>query len=224
MHNCKTTRSSLIDLAMDEVQPQLKEQLLAELRSCAACQEEYSALNNILRDSSQALRATAPAEEFWSGYHARLVNRIENQSASVQPLPVFGGSRLWRFARQMATASVHVPVPVAAAALLLLAGASTFFGWQALRPSTIIRPLTSVVTRTVEVPVIQEKVVNRIVYVDKYRNRPRNVAGRLDQLANAAAGVAHPDRSVTPAISLVGFKPTEQVKLKVMKGSYRDEQ
>lgn len=224
MHNCKVTRKSLTDLAMDEVEPLLKGQLLTELLDCPACQEEYAAIRNVLRLSTQGLRSTLPPEEFWSGYHARLVSRIENRSAPV-PQPRFV-SRWWLGVRNLATASVRVPLPVAAAALMLLLAVSSFVVWSARRQVlTASVPSTSVITKTIEVPVIQEKVVTRVVYVEKYRNRTRNAPGRLDQPANAPTGLAqaNPDASGTPAISLVGFKPTDQVKLKVVKGSYHDE-
>ena len=58
MHNCKIIRSSLTDLALDEIQPQLKTQLLAELKDCSACQEEFASIRNALRVSRQALRST----------------------------------------------------------------------------------------------------------------------------------------------------------------------
>jgi len=77
------------------------------------------------------------------------------------------------------------------------------------------------------VPVIREKVVTRVVYVEKYRNRSRSVPNELNvaQAARAGTGLAKADTSgsVTPSMSLLGFKPTDQVQLKVMKGSYRDE-
>lgn len=236
MHNCKTTRSSLTDLAMDEVQPLLKKQLLAELNECPACHEEYAGIRNVLRASSQALRSTAPAEEFWSGYHNRLVNRIENHSPAVGQPQLFWVSALWREMRTVVTASVRVPVPVAAAAVVLLLGVSTFVStfivWQSRQRIATPVQTTSVITKIVEVPIVQErvreKVVTRVVYVEKYRNRTQNVPGQLNvaQSANSATGLAQTaaDASVTPALSLVGFKPTDQVKLKVMKGSYRDEQ
>jgi len=241
MHNCKTTRSSLTDLAMDEpamdgVEPLLKKRLLAELNECPACQEEYAAIRNVLRASSQALRSTAPAEEFWSGYHARLVNRIENHSPAVGQPQLFWVSAWWREIRRVATASVRMPVPVAAAAVVLLLGVSTFvstfIAWQSRQGIATPVQTTSVITKIVEVPIfrerVHEKVVTRIVYVEKDRNRSRNVPGQVNvaQAANAATGLAQTaaDASVAPALSLVGFKPTDQVKLKVLKGSYRDEQ
>jgi hypothetical protein len=227
MHNCKTTQGSLTDLAMDEIEPSLKKQLLAELQECPACYEEYAATKGVLRITGQALRATAPADEFWSSYHARLVNRIENYSPPLPQQRLFWGASVWQLVRKVVTASVHVPVPVAAAAVLLLVGVSSLFVWRA-QGQDLVAPIQSVITRTVEVPVIQEKVVTRVVYVEKYRNRSRSVPSELNfaQAAKAGTGFAQADSAgpVTPSMSLIGFKPTDQVQLKVMKGSYRDDQ
>jgi hypothetical protein len=226
MHNCKLTRSSLTDLAMD---PMLSQQLLDELRECPACYEEYAAIRDVLRVSSQALRSTAPAEDFWPGYHARLVNRIENYSPSAPQAQLSWVFAVWQGMRNVATMSLRVPVPLVATAVVLLLGVSTLLIWQTQRQIVVPPgPSTSVITKTLEVPVIKEKVVTRVVYVEKNRNRSRGVSDQLNgaQAPNAAIGLAQvaPDASVAPSLSLIGFKPTEQVKLKVMKGSYRDEQ
>ena len=221
MHNCKLIRSSLTDLALDEIQPQLKNQLLAELEGCSACQEEYASIRDALRVSGQALSLTLPAESFWSGYHNRLVNRIENYSPTRPRLS--WGLRAWLGMQKLSTTSVRVPLPVATAALLLLFGALCLFAWQSRRRVTAPpAQITSVITKTVEVPVIQEKVVTRIVYVEKNRSRSRSVPNQLEPNATGLAQ-ANPAAPETTAISLVGFKPTDQVKLKIMKGSYRDE-
>jgi len=132
MHNCKIIRSSLTDLALDEIQPQLKTQLLAELKDCSACHEEFASIRNALRVSRQALRSTLPAESFWSGYHDRLINRIENYAPLTPRVP--WRSRIWLAVRKLSTASVRVPVPVGAAALVLLLGALSFFAWHSRRP------------------------------------------------------------------------------------------
>ena len=224
MHNCKIIRSSLTDLALDEIQPQLKNQLLAELEGCSACQEEYASIRDALRASGQALSLTLPAESFWSGYHGRLVNRIENYSPARPRLS--WGLRVGLGMQKLSTTSVRVPVPVAAAALVLLMGALSFFAWQSRRPvNTAPAQITSVITRTVEVPVVREKVITQIVYVEKNRGRSRSVPNQPDRAEPAATGLAqaNPAAPETTAISLVGFKPTDQVKLKIMKGSYRDE-
>ena len=72
MHNCKTARSSFIDLALDEIPPAMSQQLLRELDGCRACHDEYAALRSTLHVSDQALQAAAPGEAFWPGYHQRL--------------------------------------------------------------------------------------------------------------------------------------------------------
>ena len=82
----------------------------------------------------------------------------------------------------------------------------------------------TIITKTVTVPVPQEKIVTRVVYVERNRNRSRN--SRIDLNVSEPRNNVAKSEAETPdsgAISLIGFKPTEQVKLKIMKGSYRDE-
>jgi hypothetical protein len=230
MHNCKASRSTLIDLALDELQPEQKKQLLMELKECAVCQEEYFSLRSVLRVSDQALRSALPSEDFWTGYHARLSQHIEKgieNHSSVQAARRSRGVGSWSGLGKIATASIRLPVPIAAALVLML-GLSSFFAVRSrgqinVGPST---PLAQVQTRTVEVPVVQEKVVTRVVYVERNRQPSRNVAspphGAVAPNAPAMAAKSADVRPTT-AISLIGFKPTDQVKLKIMKGSYHDE-
>jgi hypothetical protein len=86
--------------------------------------------------------------------------------------------------------------------------------------------MPSIETRIVEVPVIHEKVVTRVVYVEKEGNRSRGGANQMNREAlnvtNRLAS-AGPDAAGKTAMSLMGFKPTDQVKLTVIKGSYQDE-
>jgi negative regulator of sigma E activity len=236
MHNCKVTRSSLIELAMNELPAARAGEMLSELKDCANCQEEYFSLRSVLRVSEQALESTLPEESFWSGYHARLSSRLENLSAADQqvhlrpslPTALTLASRLWAALRQIVTASVRIPVPVAAALVLLAA----VFGFFALRSrgQVIVNsapPAPTVITRTIEVPVVQEKVVTRVVYLERARRRSpaSGESAERGDSPNLAKRVADPGANAegTTAMSLIGFKPTEQVKLKVVKGSYRDE-
>ncbi len=235
MHNCKLTRDVLIDFALGEVSPAQTSELLAELNDCVACQAEYATLKNTLRISQQALRSALPAEEFWPGYHARLQGKLiqhlqeDNNpaSASVQSVRLSFSSRLWIGLRKMATTSVRVPVP-AALAMMLLAGI-LFFSLRARGQANVTSstPLPSVETRTVEVPVIQDRVVTKVVYVEKKGRRhkgPPGLASSLDAAGrNATIARGGSDASGKTAMSLVGFKPTDQVKLTIIKGSYRDE-
>jgi len=232
MHNCKLTRNVLVDLALGEMSTEETRGLLAELNNCHECHAEYTALTNTLRTSQQALRsAWLPAEDFWPDYRARLKDKIQRlqednsaASATVQPLRSSFGSLVWAQLRTLAATSVRVPLP-AALALVLLAGivfmSQRSSGQANITPSN---PLVSVETRTVEVPVIQERVVTKVVYVEKKGRRSKGAAGSLDQadrnriIARAGTGMAGKG-----ALSLVGFKPTEQLKLTIIKGSYQDE-
>jgi hypothetical protein len=78
-----------------------------------------------------------------------------------------------------------------------------------------------VVKVPVELPVIQEKVVTRVVYRDRYRPL---VARKLDR-ANGATSertLARSQKNDTIPTSLLGFKPLEEIKLTVIKGGGND--
>lgn len=224
MHTCRLTKNRLIDLTLDEVAPEEAKQLLEELDDCPACQEEYATLRNTLRVSVQALRSALPTEDFWPGHHARLQVRLMNNLSPVQPVRLSLSARVWIGLRKMATTSVRVPVP-AALAIMVLIGVFFFAlrsrGQANLAPST---PLASVETRTVQVPVIQEKVVTKVVYIEKKGRSSRGAVNQLDPAGlNTANSLARAGSSGKPAMSLVGFRPTDQLKLTIIKGSYQDE-
>jgi anti-sigma factor RsiW len=235
MHNCKLTRSSFIDLSLDELPPAKTTQLLAELNDCPICREEYAALTSTLRLSNQALRSSLPGEEFWTGYRARLnakllisqarttENAIETSSNRART-PLI--SALWLLARKSVTATVRVPVS-AALALILLFGVF-FFVAGSRGPVNVPSPiqLPTLETRVINVPVVQERLVTRVVYVEKRGLSSRRGTNQLDRAATPglsdSVARARPD-SPGAALSLVGFKPTDQIKLTITRGSYRDE-
>jgi len=218
MHNCRLTKNRLLDLALDEVSPSEAKQLLEDLNDCPACQEEYETLKNTWRVSAHALQSALPAEDFWPGHHARLRARLINASSLIQPVHYSLSSRLWIGLRKIATTSVRVPVP-AALAMMLIVGISFFAlrssGQRNVPPSI---PLVAVETRTVPVPVIQEKVVTRVVYVKKKGRGNRGAAGPSG-LSPSNLARARSDATGKTAMSLVGFKPTDQVKLTIIKGT-----
>jgi anti-sigma factor RsiW len=232
MHNCKLTRSSFIDLALGEIEPARAMQLQAELNDCLDCHEEYESLRSTLHVSTQALRSAMPSEEFWPGYRARLHSKLlasPAQPGAGERRPALAtmslSSQMWLALKTMATTSVRIPVP-AALALLLVFGVS-FLVLRArervnVTPST---PIALVKTQTVEVPVIQEKVVTRVVYVERKGRRSASDADRSNRTEIPAApnSVAVTGANPATALSLVGFKPTNEVKLTVIKGSYKDE-
>jgi anti-sigma factor RsiW len=242
MHNCRLTRNGLVDLALDEMPAAEAEQLVSELNSCSSCRDEYAMLRNTWRVSGQALQVALPTDEFWSGYHARLKDKLSQQlhpeveQSSAQSL----NSPLWLRIRnavgmqtaslqsmgwKLATSSVRVPVPVALA-LTFLFGFSVLYlaGRNPSGPVEPVNPTPStqsplVETRLVQVPVIQERVVTRVVYVERKSN-----TSTTSTRSNRESGFTgtSPDSSAETAMSLTGFKPTDQVKLSIIKGN-RDE-
>jgi anti-sigma factor RsiW len=236
MHNCKLTRSSFIDLALAEIEPTRATELQAELNDCPACHKEYESLRSTLHVSNQALRSTAPAEEFWPGYRTRLHAKLLASSthpgesdgehpwrASTETLTF--SSRLWLALRTLATTSVRVPVPAALALLLVSGVFLTFLRAREQGQAPPPAPVELVRTNTVEVPAIQEKVITRVVYVEKKARRSRTSADQLERMGRPPAPdrVAATGSDPSAALSLVGFKPTNEVKLTIIKGTYKDE-
>jgi len=231
MHNCKSSRNSFIDLALGEIEPARATELQAEINDCPGCHEEYESLRSTLYVSKKALRLAVRGEEFWPGYRTRLQAKL--LASSARPVESGGeralSSQMWLALKTLATTSVRVPVP-AALALLLICGVF-FFVWRA-RAQVNIPPLTPVAlfgaevkTETREVPVFQEKVVTRVVYVEKKSRRSASGADQSDRTAipNAPNTVGATGSNSATALSLAGFKPTSEVKLTIIKGSYKDE-
>ncbi len=215
MHNCKANRETLIALALNPSDQ--TQSLPAELERCATCREEYAALRNSLRVAGQAKQSALPAESFWPGYHARLRQRLEAAPQSTVPSYAFEKrASLKTLLGNLFVRSVRVPVPVAAGLLLFLV-ASFAFALNSRRPTTTPQPI--VVTKTVEVPVPQETIRERVVTRVVYRERDR----RQTSGAKANAIAARRNEPAETPFSLIGFKPANEVKLTIIKGSYRDE-
>ncbi len=211
MHKCKANRETLIWLALnlsDQTQS-----LPAELDRCAACREEYAALRTMLRVVDQTKQSALPAESFWPGYHARLRHRLEmGLPARVASPAAAAHINLITRLGNLFTSSVRVPIPLAAALLVFLGG-SFVFALNSRR--SLSAPTPIIVNRTVEVPVIQEKILEKIVTRFVGRERDRR------QPASASATARRHKESVAEIpISLVGFKPENEVKLTIIKGSY----
>lgn len=211
MHNCKRTRSVLLEMALTQTS-----QLTPDaVDNCAGCLEELAALRSAVRATQVSLQLAQPSESFWPGYHERLRKRLElnsTESAGWLPPPP---TRPAPGLRKLLLTSIRIPVPVAAAALVLFAVAIVFA--ISSRPtSNVITILTppSLVTKTIEVPVIQEKLVTRIVY--------RN-AGRTAPAAGATAKATESRIEERTTTDLVGFKPANEAKVTIISGSYRDE-
>jgi len=219
MHNCKATTNELIEMAVSDAAPGPSPALLAEVRACAACREEFAALQNVRRATAVVRQSAQPAEHFWPGYHQRLRQRLEGNAPTFRQAfnDRANGAAWWR---ELLTASIRVPVPVALASVFLILFSIFFMLHSRLAAgATPVDTPPAVITRTVEVPVIQERVLTRVVY--KSVSRPPR-----DSMAARRESAPAPDnRNEVPAVAqgLEGFKPANEPRLTIIKGSYRDE-
>jgi len=240
MHNCKTIQSELIDLVLAEVQTAANpietatdqgklERLRSALAICSDCRAEYASLRRTLGTFEQTVRAAVPGEAFWPGYHSRLAARLTNAASTNATLhPQERSSRqVWSLFKAFVGASVRIPVPVAAVILLLfgIGGISTFVlltarGSKQPEPSS---PAVAVVTKTVQVPVIKEKLVTRVVYVTRNRKHSPVEAGGNNASDSSAATAQLAPEPANTIVNLADFKPTDHLKLTIIKGSYHDE-
>lgn len=214
MHNCKVTRKNLVDLALEQAD---QCQMPADLEDCQACREEFASLREAARLTEITAVLAQPSENFWPGYHERLRARIDES----QQCPAFAenqGPGFWL--RKLVTSSIPVPAPLAFAGLALI-GFSLFFVVYARKSSGAPADLTppSIITRTVEVPVVQEKRVTRVVYRNVWRTQ-REPASPDRMIETVDSQKFEAPATVT---SLEGFKPAHEAKLTIIKGSYPDE-
>jgi hypothetical protein len=205
MHNCKTTRDLMTELLSDETSAPTQE-LLIELRDCRECRNEFASLKDTLRLTTEVIESVAPPEEYWSDYHQTLKEKLLASHAPV--VTIHQPSWL----TQMFRTSVRVPVPVGLAAVLLL-GVSLFFTARATAPK---QTETSVVRERVEVPVtrVEERIVTRIVYRDRYRT----LISRKENQTDDQSPLARSEKKEAIPAMLVGFKPLDEIKLTVIKG------
>jgi hypothetical protein len=217
MHNCRETKEKFTELILDGAECSRDEALFTELRRCADCRTEFDALSATLGLTRRLREAVAPTETYWTGYHARLQEKLfhakaqtckENQALSFAPL---------RLCASFLKSSVSVPVPlgiVTVLGFLILA----LFAMRGVRSQIVPPPAPTVVHVPVEVPVVQEKVVTRVVYRDRR-------SGNLNQSVDAARinPTIAKSRSEEAPASLLGFKPTDEVKFTVIKGGSSNE-
>jgi len=234
MHNCKETRELFTELLLDGIDFRSDQAISAELSRCSECRAEFETLSATLRMTSRVSELATPAEDYWPAYHAKLRQRLvdaqtpttsraqaqrhkEKLGPLFEPLRPGAGNSL--FVRFLKT-TLPVPLPlgialvVAAALLIPLAIRAT-----RVQPSNT----TTIVRVPVEVPVVQEKIVTRVVYRD--RQPVVRTTKRATDAARAETTFAKSQRTRTEAMptSLIGFKPSDEVKLTVIKGGVPNE-
>ena len=224
MHDCHTIKDELVDLAFDELSAERKLSLLVEIESCAECRSQYRETTEALYAVDEATTRARPGEAYWLAYDERLLNqlkRVQNERRTEQDeRSVKSAPRLWK---QLFAARLPVPYPVAAVVVLLLI-VSTGITLRARRSdittTAAVSPQTAE-TRIVEVPVVQEKVVTRTVYVER-----KGRTGRAAQTQSTATRAGEPRlaaleaREATTPLTrtgLAGFQPADDVRLTIIK-------
>ena len=235
MHDCRQIKAQLLDLVFDELSPPASQRLHTELETCADCQAEYRTLNELLRVCDQASAAAQPPADFWPGYHARLAAHLRVLApaggaarAAAAPAARRASASVWQRVRATAgrafNARLGVPVPAALAVALALVVTTVL----ALRPAPA--PVDqSAQTRIIEVPVpvVQEKIVTRTVYVTRPTVSTSRQAQQTTRVADArthARWSPRPPQAASPRVVLTGFQPTGEVQLRVIKERLTNEQ
>jgi hypothetical protein len=237
MHNCREAKEQFTELLLDGNDYRSHEALSAELGKCAECRAEFEALSATLRMATRSGEMAAPAETYWPGYHTKLRQRLVDAQARptnsraraqgrkeklgplFEPLrPGAGTSLLARFLK----ASVPVPLPLAVA-LIVTAALLLPFVIRAARREVQPSITTRIVRVPVEVPVVQEKVVTRVVYRDRALVVRTTKQPSATSTAESTFARSQKPRTETMPTSLTGFKPTDEVKLTVIKGGVPNE-
>jgi len=230
MHSCKETRELFTELLLDGLDFRSDQALSAELSRCAECRSEFETLSATLRMTHRVSEVAGPAEDYWPAYHSKLKQRLLNEQTTsrakaqrrkdelgplFEPLRPRAGTNF--FARFLKT-SVPVPLPLAIA-LVVAAALFIPLAIRAARKNVQPSNTTTIVHVPVEVPVVQEKIVTRVVY----RDRPAGVKATKRATEASRAESTFAKRTEAMPASLVGFKPSDEVKLTVIKGGVPNE-
>ena len=234
MHNCKETREIFTELLLDGIDFRSDQAISAELSRCAECRSEFETLSATLRMTNRVSDVAAPDEDYWPAYHAKLRQRLVDAQTPTtsrakaqrhkdelgplfEPLRPRAGNSL--FVRVLKT-TVPVPLPLGLA-LVVAAALLIPFAIRAARKDVQPSNTTTIVRVPVEVPVVQEKIVTRVVYRDRQRivRTPKREASRAE---STFAKSQRPRTEAMPA-GLAGFKPPDEVKLTVIKGGVPNE-
>ncbi|HVF49712.1 MAG TPA: hypothetical protein VNA19_06480 [Pyrinomonadaceae bacterium] len=139
------------------------------------------------------------------------------------------------FWKRLLSTRVSVPVPALAAAFVLLVVVPLAIAMRSavVRPAApaerTVSPQEAMPDRIVEVPVVKERVVTRVVYVERERATKREesrtartaAATTAARSSSSVATTAREPEQIderTRAASMAGFKPADEVKLRIIKG------
>lgn len=223
MHHCRKVEKQLVDLLFDGADASVKRRLLTEIEGCEYCLGQYQSLSDTLFVFDRTTKAAQPPESYWPRYNATLRARLH---ASLEA-PLEEKAARAPFWRRLLTARLPVPVPIAAALLIALVVSSALALMRAPVQQTspaLSSPSTASV-RILEVPVAQEKIVTRVVYVERKQTAERSARQLLPAVASTNATTdstvaGHKTEEETgffTRANLKGFQPADDMKIRVLK-------
>jgi hypothetical protein len=233
MHNCKETREQLTELLLDGADDRAEE----VLDQCGECRAEFEAVAATLRMTSRLRETVTPGESYWTSYHTLLRRRLTDasesfhakaqrlrhakpQSEELKPGLGFVFASL-RQPLRLCVKTFFQPLPVPLGLALLAVGLMlTLVAFRTARQPITQSQAPVVVQVPVEVPVVQEKIVTQVVYRDR-KPAPRSPKRVVVSGPPTDSAVARSQKQ--PEDTLSGFKPTDEVKLTVIKGGSPNE-
>lgn len=225
MHNCKATREMINELLLAEETDFHDNTLSHDLENCDECRAEFNSVRKTLRLTTRLVEKVTPPDNYWTAYNAKLKQKlIDSQTQLLEASqPVSRTSWMAAFFKS----SVRVPVPVGIGLMLAFA-LSLLLVARGSRTIDIAPPSLSVVQVPVEVPVIREKPVIRVVYRERDRRAISNKSNRptdrpdLDSSPAKSQSPKSLSDDARPA-TLAGFKPLDEIKLTVIRGGSPNE-
>jgi hypothetical protein len=227
MHNCREVKAQLNELVLNN------EVLPAELSACNECRAEFEALNATLRMTKRLYETAAPSEDYWTSYHAQLRQRLtfaarngsEQSPAEAQPSKedlLSSFAPLIAPLQRLVKTTILVPVPLAVA-LIIICCALGVFAFRSRQPQSVQPQSPIIVHVPVEVPVVREKTVTQVVYRDRQPRLRSSKQPRDGPSAETTFARSQKPPGENIPSSLTGFKPTEEIKLTVIKGGFPNE-
>ena len=145
MHDCKATKDDLIEIAVRDAR--LPGDASIRLPACRTCREELNSLRHTMEMTRAGMQLAEPGELFWSGYEARLRERLRHDAPPTISSAI-RGRRFPAMLRTFMTLSVPVPAPLALAifAFLVFAAGLTFYARRS--PGAPAAARTSVIEKT----------------------------------------------------------------------------
>ena len=228
MHNCRETRERITELALDGADVR-SDKVTAALGQCSECHADFASLSATLRMTNRLRDAAAPAENYWTGYHALLRKRLlsagEEPPAKAQRRkdelgPLFASFAPLHLCARALLFPVRVPLFAAA---LVVCSLLALFAFAATRRPLVQAQAPVIVHVPVEVPVVREKMVAKIVYRDR-RSRSRTAKRATNgPTPESTLARSQKPRIDTEPVTLTGFKPNDEIKLTVIKGGSPNE-